>query len=440
MDASPLERVLISLAALVMSILVGAVIVLVSGLAATSDSPWWVVSVGGRQLSFSYDPIGVYAELFLGALGHPLRDGWEFFNFRMAVTLRQTTLLTFTGLSVAVAFRAGLFNIGTQGQLISGALATALAVLAAGSFVPGGLVGTFILIPIGVIAGAVAGGLWGALPGALKAYADANEVITTIMLNTVAANVAFFLVASYFQPETTSNTQTADVPPEAMIPNLPFELGFQPRDGFSIIALVIAVVFVVVIYYLFSRLAFGYDLRTSGLQPEAAAFSGVNAERMTVASMTLSGALGGVGGTMFVLISQGKFLTQVPSLGFDGITVAILAGNNPIGVGFAALLFGILKSGAGVVDFATNIPKDLVGVLRGLIILFVAMPEFFRMAGARFIDTGPGGGAEPQSDDDSATAAADGGTVPDPDSDGTGLPGDRSDDEPRTQQGGTYDE
>lgn len=435
MDASPLERILISFAALVLSILVGALIVLISGLVATTDNPWLVLSLGGQQFSFSYDPIGVYGELFLGAFGHPFESGWQLFNFRLAQTLRQTTLLTFTGLSVAVAFRAGLFNIGTQGQLVLGALATALAVLAVGPFVPGGLLGTLILVPVGITAGAVVGGLWGALPGALKAYASANEVITTIMLNTVAANVAFFLVASYFQPETTANTQTADVPDAAMIPNLPFDVAFQPRDGFSLVALAIAIVFVVVVYYLFRRLSFGYDLRTSGLQPEAASFSGVNAERMTVASMTLSGALGGIGGAMFVLVSQGKFLTQVPALGFDGITVAILAGNNPIGVGFAAFLFGILKSGAGVVDFATNIPQDLVGVLRGLIILFVAMPEFFRMAGARFVDTGPPGG---DTDEESATAATDGGTTVarDPADDTAGRPSSTG---AETRDGGDFD-
>jgi ABC-type uncharacterized transport system permease subunit len=421
MDASPVERILISLAALAMSILVGAVIVVVSGLAAACEQAWYATALGGEPLRFCYDPLNVYSELFLGAFGHPLEGGWDPFNFRVAVTLQETTLLIFTGLSVAVAFRAGLFNIGTQGQLVLGALATALAVLAVAPLVPGGLLGTAILVTVGITAGAVAGGAWGALPGALKAYADANEVITTIMLNTVAANVAFFLVASYFQPETTSNTQTADLPGEALIPNLPFGVAFQSRDGFSLPALAIAVAFVLFVYYLFAHLAFGYDLRTSGLQPEAAAFSGVNAKGMTVASMTLSGALGGVGGAVFVLMVEGKFLTQVPALGFDGITVAILAGNNPLGVGFAALLFGILKSGALAVDFATDIPQDLIGVLRGLIILFVAMPEFFRMAGARFVDTSPPGGRDPDRTDGSEdvtdgdadeppAAAADGGT------------------------------
>jgi simple sugar transport system permease protein len=414
-DASRVERILIALAALAMSVLVGAVLLLGSGAAATCREAAYVVSLPGIEgpVRFCYDPIDVYAELFLGAVGHPLHGGtWDPFNFRMAVTLRETTLLIFTGLSVAIAFRAGLFNIGTQGQLVLGGLGTALAVIAAGPFVPGGIVGSLILIPLGILVGAVVGGGWGAVPGALKAYTGANEVITTIMLNTVAANVAFFLVATYFVPPGTANTQTADIPAAATIPNLP--IGFDPRNNFSLVGLLLGIAFVVVVFYLFTRLAFGYDLRTSGLQAAAAEYSGVDAKRMTVGSMTLSGALGGVGGAMYVMMVEGKWLTQIPSLGFDGITVSILAGNNPLGVGFAALLFGVLKSGALAVDFATEVPKQLVGVLRGLIILFVAMPEFFRFAGARFVDTGSGGDPDPVEEsgsDDDADAGTPGATA-----------------------------
>jgi simple sugar transport system permease protein len=144
---------------------------------------------------------------------------------------------------------------------------------------------------------------------------------------------------------------------------------------------------------------------------------------MVVSSMTLSGALGGVGGAMYVLMVEGKWLTQIPALGFDGITVSILAGNNPLGVGFAALLFGVLKSGALAVDFATDVPRQLVGVLRGLIILFVAMPEFFRMVGAKFVDTGRSGGAVPADDADTGSGSDSGSgsssdpSDPDPDPD-----------------------
>jgi simple sugar transport system permease protein len=158
------------------------------------------------------------------------------------------------------------------------------------------------------------------------------------------------------------------------------------------------------IYYLLEQTSFGYDIRTSGLQPDAAEYGGVNAERTVVYSMALSGALGGIGGAVYVLMILGKFQTGVPAYGFDGITVSILAGNNPLGVGFAAFLFGTLKSGSTVVQFATDVPPQLVGVLRGLIILFVAMPEFFRM-----LARGIGTAGEPER----RAVAADGSGVPD---------------------------
>jgi simple sugar transport system permease protein len=284
----------------------------------------------------------------------------------------------FTGLSVALAFRAGIFNIGTQGQLIAGALASALAVLWASSLVSG-VVGTLVLVPFGLFVGAVGGGLYGAVPGALKAYADANEVITTIMLNFVAVLVARYLTNVHFPDPDSQAIQTTPLPEYATFPSVLFD----PRTDFSLLALAVAVGFVFGVYSLIEHTTFGYDLRTSGLQPEAAEYGGVNSARTIVASLTLSGALGGIGGAVYVLMIVGNFQTGIPAYGFDGITVSILAGNNPLGAVFAAFLFGVLKSGSTVVDFATDVPPQLVGVLRGLIILFVAMPEFFRLVGRR---------------------------------------------------------
>jgi len=378
-DASAKERLVISVAALVLAVAVGFVIVVLAGLAASCSQ---TVSYFGVSTPLCYDPVAVYSELFLGAIGHPQRGGWSPLDYRMATTLQQATLLTFTGLAVAVSFRAGLFNIGVQGQMVLGALGAALATIHAGPFVPGGVVGTLVLVPVGVLAGALAGGLWGALPGALKAYADANEVITTIMLNFVAANLAYVAVSTWFMPGNASLVQTADVPTAARIPTLPF--AFEPRDNFSLLALLFAVALVAALAYLLARTSFGYDLRTTGEQPEAAAYGGVDEKRTTVWSMGLSGALGGVAGAVLVLMVQGRWLADVPQLGFDGITVSILAGNNPLGVGFAAMLFGVLKSGSLAIGFGTDVPPQLVDVLRGLVVLFVAMPEFFRMVGERY--------------------------------------------------------
>ncbi|RNJ26119.1 ABC transporter permease [Halosegnis longus] len=383
--ASTTERFAISLAALFASILVGTVLILGAGritecatatFVLTHPTPFGLPRL--FEMGFCYNPVTVYDRLFLGALGDPLSTGWDPFGRQMALTLRETTVLLFTGLGVAVAFRAGIFNIGAQGQLVVGSLASALAVLQVAPLV-GGIPGTVVSLTVGLAVGALAGGLYAAVPGLLKAYADANEVITTIMLNFIATGVVGYLVLNHVKDPDSFATQTRTIPDHANFPTILFD----PSANFSVLALAVGVVLVGVIYYLLAHTAFGYDVRTSGLQPEAAEYGGVDAKRTIVASFGLSGALAGVGGALYALMILGKFQTGVPSYGFDGITVSILAGNNPLGVGFAAFLFGILKSGAGVVNFATEVPPQLVATLRGLIILFVAMPEFFRLLGGR---------------------------------------------------------
>ena len=377
--ASAAERILISSAALGLSILLGAVLVLIAGRMTTCTASDAVYYFG---TGFCYDPVLVFDRLFLGALGEPFSGGWSP-EGQFSVTLRETTLLIFTGLSVALAFRAGIFNIGTQGQMVVGGLATAVLVLQASNVVSG-VVGAVLLIPFGVVVGAVFGGLYGSIPGLLKAYADANEVITTIMLNFIATGVTLYLVSGAFKDPESAANQTVPLPEYAQFPTVLF----GGRQDFSLVALAFGVLAIGGLYYLLEHTAFGYDIRTSGLQPDAAEYGGVDAKRTIVASLTLSGAFGGVAGAMYVIMVLGTFQSGLPSYGFDGITVSILAGNNPIGVGFAALLFGVLKSGTTVVQFATDVPPQLVGVLRGLIILFVAMPEFFRMVGRRVVDPG----------------------------------------------------
>jgi len=384
--ASAVERALISLASLALAMLVGTALILVAGRTTTCETAAFVLThptpFGLPRLfatGFCFDPVTVYDRLFWGALGDPLEPGWNPLNPQMAVTLRGTTVLVFTGLSVALAFRAGVFNIGTQGQMGVGGLATALLTLWASSYVAG-LLGV-VLVPFGLAVGAVFGGLYGAIPGALKAYADANEVVTTIMLNFVATGVALYLVGEVFKDPNSQGNQTVPLPEHARFPALVFDSG----SGFSLWALALAGAGIVGLYYLLFRTAFGYDVRTSGLQPAAARYGGVDAGRTVVTSMTLSGALGGIAGAIYVLMIVGKYRTGVPAYGFDGITVSILAGNNPLGVSLAALLFGVLQSGTTVVQFATDVPPQLVGVLRGLIILFVAMPEFFRLIGRRLL-------------------------------------------------------
>ncbi|GGL59146.1 ABC transporter permease [Halocalculus aciditolerans] len=375
-NASTGERVAISVAALVTAIIVGGLVVTGAGWVATCSTAW--VTLPGIG-SFCYDPFRVYKYLFVGSFASP--DSLAFSAFNLAITLQETTILLIAGLSVAVAFRSGMFNIGAQGQLVLGALASALAVIAAGPFVPGGLVGTLVLVPLAVLVGAVVGGAYGAIPGALKAYADANEVITTIMLNFIAANLAFVLVTQVFQDPGSQAVQTRAIPEAARLD--PVLSAFSAGSRFSIVVLLGAMVLAVGVYWLLTQTSFGYDLRTSGIQPKAAEYGGVDSKRTMVSSMALSGAISGVAGAIYILMVLGKYQDGVPSFGFDGITVSILAGNNPLAVLPAALLFGVLKGGSIAIEFGLEVPPQLVDVLRGLIILFVAMPEFFRMLGLK---------------------------------------------------------
>ncbi|MFW5911385.1 MAG: ABC transporter permease [Halolamina sp.] len=357
-DASAGERLLVSVAALITAILVGGVVTLVAGAFASCSSPTLGV--------FCYNPLEVYQYLFLA----PLYD-----QFVFQETLKNSSLLLLTGLAVAVSFRAGLFNIGTQGQLVLGALAAALVAVWVGPAAPSGPVGGVLIAVVAMGAGAFVGGIYAAIPGALKAYADANEVITTIMLNFIASDVAFYLVSAYFQKPDSGSVETRDVPAAAR---------FGPE-----LALALAVLLTLLITYVLWGTAFGYDLRTAGIQPQAADYGGVDAKRMIVTSMTLSGAIGGLGGAVWVLMSVGRWVNGVPALGFDGITVSVLASNNPLGVLFAGPLFGSMQAGSLSIDFQLGVPRQLVGVIRGLVILLVAMPEFFRALGVRW---GLGGG------------------------------------------------
>ena len=369
--ASATERILISGSALLLSVAIGFVLVLMAGRMTSCASAAYSLSGVG----FCYDPFVVYDSLFLGAFGDVATNP---LNGQLATTVSETTVLVFTGVAVAVAFKAGVFNIGGQGQLVFGALASALAVVAVADLVSGP-VGTLLLVPLALAVGALVGGIYGAIPGALKAYAGANEVITTIMLNFVATSFALYLASGPFKDPDSFANQTRSLPEYALFP----QALFPGRTDASLLALALAVLVAVAVAYLLWRTAFGYDVRTSGLQPEAAEYGGVDAARTVVASMALSGALAGLGGAVYVLTIAGNFQTGVPSYGFDGITVSILAGNNPVGAVAAALLFGVLKSGSIVVDVSTDVPPQLVGVLRGLIVLFVAMPEFFRAIGRR---------------------------------------------------------
>ena len=354
LSASVIERLAIATASTALALLIGLAIVAAAG----------------------YDPVEFITNLIVGAVGG---------TSAIARTLRFSTLFILTGVAVAVAFRAGVFNIGVQGQFVIGGFATIMSIIWTAPLLPEGVIGGVGLLCIGFLAGALAGGAYGALPGALKAYADANVIITTIMLNFIAIGVVGWLVQNPFRGEGNAAPNTERIPEYVSLPSVVFD-----TSGFSIVGLGIALATVVVIFVVMERSRFGYDMVTSGHQESAATYSGVDAKRTVVLTMTLSGMVAGIAGAVFAIMIQGYYTdpSGIGTYGFDAIAVSLLAANNPLGIIPAGLLFGGLESAGSHIGIYTDVPVQLIDGVIGLVILFVAVPELFRMAAVR---TGLGG-------------------------------------------------
>ncbi len=306
-------------------------------------------------------PLEVYGMLVQQALGT---------GYGIGQTLFKMTPLLFAGLSVALAFRAGLFNVGAEGQMYLGGFAAAWV----GSHVA---LPAPLLLPLAMIAAALAGALWGLIPGILKARFGAHEVINTIMLNFIAFALVSWWGRTLFVPAT---VRTAELPPAAWVPRLDVVLPAlkgSPANLTLLLGLMIAVALGV---YLF-RTREGYETRVLGLNPGAAEYAGVRTGWAQAQAFALSGAIAGLGGTSFVLGYKHWFeLDFTAGAGFLGIAVALLGRSHPLGVVIAALFFGTLAYGGLVVN--QRVPSDLVNVLRALVILFAisAHAVFARLA------------------------------------------------------------
>ncbi|MBA2758464.1 MAG: ABC transporter permease [Chloroflexia bacterium] len=335
-SASPSKRsgialkILGPILAVLAALLVGAVIMLFSG----------------------QDPIAAYRALLNGA-----------FNGRRAIaeTLIYTAPLMLGGLAFAVAYRASLFNIGIEGQLVIGGLAAGL-VGASDLGLP-----TALHLPLAVIAAAIAGGVWGAIPGALRAFTGAHEVITTIMLNYLAYRLINFTIQSLgdWLPVDSQFQATERVLPSAELP-IVLE-GTRLHAG-----IIVAVVCAIALWYLLFRTSFGFKVRTVGLSRGAANYSGISWRTIFVLAMAISGLLAGLAGAGEALGLQGRHYAIPPGYGFTAIAVGLVGRNHPIAIIPAALLFGVLNAGALAMQDEAGVSSEIVLVLQGLVILAVA--------------------------------------------------------------------
>jgi simple sugar transport system permease protein len=328
--------------------------------------------VGGILILMVGDnPIEAYRLLLGSALSWP--DG-------IGYTLFYATPLIFTGLAVLVAFRCGLLNIGAEGQLYMAAFATAWVGITFANM------SAWILLPLCFLAAILAGGVWGAIPGVLKARFGSHEVINTIMLNFIAVAICSYFTQYHYKTPGDPIMETTPIGAGAHIARLGKLIPGLPERIPVNIAFLLALLCCVLVYLFLWRTKWGYELRATGTNPTAAEYGGISIRKQIIIAMTISGALAGMVGINEVLGYRYRYYDGFSdSYGFTGIAVALLGRNHPVGVVVAALLFAVLQRGGIHVDgFSEYVTKDIVQVLQGTIILFVAAEAFFRGSFNRF--------------------------------------------------------
>jgi general nucleoside transport system permease protein len=311
------------------------------------------------------NPLVGYGALFIGIFGS-LYDFGE--------TLREITPLIFTGLAVAFAYRTGLFNIGVEGQFIVGSFAAVIVGIVVD-------LPWFIHAPLAFLAGCVAGGIWGGLAGWLKAKFEVHEVITTIMLNYISLILVNYLIRTYFK---SASERTENIHPSASLVFRPLSALFD----FSRIHLgiIIALLFAYLFYVLLWRTVWGYELRAVGHNPFAAEYAGISVPKNMILSMAISGFLAGAGGAAETLgVYQYLAINPAfPGYGYNGIAVALLGANRPVGTILAAALFGALQYGSNNMQQAAGIPTEVITIVIAVIIFFVAANAAVRWITERF--------------------------------------------------------
>ncbi len=360
---------MISVLAVALALLVGAVLIAFTNKDVQAASGYFFSRPGDTVAAIWNAVSGAYSALFQGSVYNFRRPTFADGIRPLTETLTFATPLIVSGLGIALAFRVGMFNIGGRGQML----------VAAGA---AGYVGFAWPMPYGihlivaVIAGMLAGAIWGGIAGLLKARTGAHEVIVTIMLNFVGFYLISFLLRTpgALQAPGSNNPKSPAMLPTATFPEL-----FGPKYNLHL-GFVFAIIATVLVWYIINRSKMGFEFRAVGANPNAARVAGINVKNVYVYAMLISGALVGLAGVTQVLgsVTTGFSEGIDAGIGFDAITVALLGRSRPVGVFFAAILFGALKAGGYSMQAAQSVPIDIVLVVQSLIVLFIAAPPLVR--------------------------------------------------------------
>ena len=373
--------------------------------------------VGGVILWFQgVNPFVAYKEMIVGAFGS--KNG-------LADTLVKATPLLLVGLGIAIAFRGGMINIGAEGQIVVGALLTTFVGLQLGEQLPGWLV-----VIISLLTGALMGGLWAAIAGVLKAYLNVNEILSTIMLNAIAVQIAYFLLrgpmidpaeleAGTNIPHSARLARVLDMPrftdiaQQLGLTGSAEDLGIRGFLGelYGVLVeptrlhtgFIFAIIMAILVYIFLWRTTIGYRIRAVGLNPHASRYAGINVRRNLILSITLSGILAGLAGAVEILGLHHRMFEPAAvsaGYGFTGIVAALLGRLHPLGIIPSSILFGGLLVGGDKMQRAMQVPQVLIQAILGLVVLFVVSTDYFarkyekRRATAE-VDLDEGGGGTP---------------------------------------------
>lgn len=287
-------------------------------------------------------------------------------TFNLGTLINKAVPLIFTGLAIAVVFQANVFSLGAEGQLYVGGFAGALiAVYWTGA-------SPWIVIPVAIVVAMLGGALFGYIPGVLKAKLNANEIVTTLMLNFVAIiGTAYFVNNVFKDPLSGGYARMRYIDKSSLLAK--FSQGFPAHTG-----IFIALGTVVVVYLMLYKSKFGYELRLVGKNGIFAAYGGISTGRITVLSVMISGALAGLAGIVEILGMHGTFKDNFSvGLGFDGIIISLLARNHPIGVLAAAFLYAYIQVGSQAMQLNSDVPRELAVIIQVLLVLFVSSQAIF---------------------------------------------------------------